>query len=124
MAYLSARYTRNNDKEKAIIGANIHIKKNLITSVFLRIFFAPNLAIPIPIIAATLSCTNEVGIPFSREAIKSNEADIKAIIAASILPKSIISFPVFLRILLPNIELPMPKHGAIISIEKLDTSHP
>ena len=47
----------------AIVGEIIHIRKNFLTSVFLKIFFEPNLATPIPKIAATFNWTRDVGIP-------------------------------------------------------------
>ena len=66
--HLSARKTSNKVRLNAIIGAIIHIKKNLLTLVFLKIFLVPNLATPIPNIAATFNCTNDVGIPCVIEA--------------------------------------------------------
>ena len=47
------------------------------------------------------------------EANSNKLADTNAIITASNLPNKTISFPVLFRILLPNIELPIAKFGAI-----------
>ena len=52
---LSARKVINRHKMNAIVGEIIHIRKNFLTSVFLKIFFEPNLATPIPKIAATFN---------------------------------------------------------------------
>ena len=101
-----------NDKKEVKIGAISHTIKNLRTSVFLKMFLVPNLATPIPSIAPTLSCTKEVGIPLNNDAPNSSDAEIKAIITASTLPKRNNSLPVFRNILSPNIELPIPKLGA------------
>ena len=105
-----------------IVGAIIHIMKNFFTSVFLKIFFGPSLATPIPRIAATFNCTNEVGIPLVTEASRSNVAETKAIIPASNLPNNTISLPVLFRILSPKIELPIAKLGATIKVEIIITS--
>ena len=69
----------------------ITITKNLLTSVFLKIFLKPSLATPIPNIAPTFNCTKEVGMPLNNEADKSREAERKAIITASKRPNSTIS---------------------------------
>ena len=84
----------NNDKTNEIIGAIIHIPKKRLTCVFLKIFLCPILATPIPNIAATFTCTKEVGIPLNTDANNNKLPDIKAIITASNLPNKTISLPV------------------------------
>ena len=119
---LSAKNINNKHRENEMVGAIIHIRKNFFTSVFLKIFFGPSLATPIPRIAATFNCTNDVGMPFVTEASKSKEAETKAIIPASNFPNKTISLPVLFRILSPKIELPIAKLGATISVEIIITS--
>ena len=109
----------NSDKKKEIIGAIIHIVKKRFTCVFLNIFLCPILATPIPNIAATFTCTKEVGIPLMSDARSSKLPDIKAIITASNLPKRIISLPVFFNILCPKSDAPIPKQGATIRVASI-----
>jgi len=96
---LSASSTNTNDNTNAITDARIHIKKNFFTSVLLNIFLGPSFATPIPNIAATFNCTNDVGIPLVSDANSSRLAEIKAIIPASNFPNRMISLPVFRQIL-------------------------
>lgn len=116
---LSAKKVNKRDNENAITGAIIHIRKNFLTSVFLKIFLAPSFATPIPKIAATFNCTSDEGIPLVKEANNNKLADTNAIIAASNFPNRTISFPVFCKILCPKSELPIPKLGATIRVEMI-----
>ena len=101
------------------MGAIIHIAKNRFTCVLRTMFLVPILATPIPKMAATLTCTREVGIPFSTDASRSRLPDMKAIITASNLPNSMISLPVFFNILCPNSDEPMPKQGATMRVASI-----
>ena len=69
--------------------------------------------------AREFSCTSEVGIPFVKEAIRSSEAVIMDTVFASMGVKLVIPLPAALTTLYPNIELPIPKKGAIISVAKI-----
>ena len=109
----------NNDKTNEIIGAIIHIPKKRLTCVFLKIFLCPILATPIPNIAATFTCTKEVGIPLNTDANNNKLPDIKAIITASNLPNKTISLPVLRNILCPKSDAPIPKQGATISVASI-----
>ena len=117
--FTSAVQVSKIEMENEMMGAITQTMKNLLTSVFLKMFFAPNLATPIPSMAPTFSCTNDVGTPLVTEAIKRRLAVTKAMIMASIFPNRIISFPVFCIIFLPKRELPIPKLGATMSVERI-----
>lgn len=119
MSQTSARKVNKSESPKDIVGAISHIKKNLFTSVFLKIFLNPSFATPMPRIAATFNCTSEVGMPLTRDAVKRREAEIKAITTASILPNRKISLPVFFTILCPNNELPIAKHGDTMRVANI-----
>ena len=101
------------------MGDISHMIKNLLTCVFLKIFFVPNLATPIPSMAATFNCTRDVGIPLVKDANNNRLADTNPMITASNRPNNTISFPVFFTILYPNIELPIPKLGATIKVDNI-----
>jgi len=77
---LSAKKINSRESKKDITGAIIHIVKNRFTWVLRNIFLCPILATPIPSMAATFTCTKEVGIPFTTEASSNKLPEIKAII--------------------------------------------
>jgi len=75
-------------------------------------------------IAPVLSCTKEVGIPLTTEANNSKVAVRKEMAEAASGPIFTKSFPLDLTNLYPNMELPIPKQGAMIKVITIKTKAP
>ena len=101
------------------MGATNQIIQSFFTTLFENVSFQPFFETLKARIAKVLSWTSDVGIPLLTDAKSKRDAVITEIIEASTLPISTISVPVFTISLRPNIELPIPKEGAIIKVARI-----